>query len=93
MTHSTLLIAQALSGSYENNNGNSRVEKDKMRKVSSSSSLSSLLGGASIGNIYANIWKVLFLLSKDADPEILSAAEIVVDHIRDKVSSFNHLSV
>ncbi|KAG1674177.1 Regulatory-associated protein of mTOR [Nymphon striatum] len=77
---------QVLSGSLENtlDGVNAFLENDKMRRVSSSSSLVNLSNVGNIGNIYANIWKTLVSLSKDAVPEIERLGQIVVDYVYDK---------
>lgn len=62
------------------------VELDRMKRVSSSSSISSLaMGGVQFGSVYQKLWDGLTALDSDPYPGVSSLSRIVTDYIRDQV--------
>lgn len=76
---------KALSPSSNVYNTIDVVELDRLKRVSSSSSISSLAGGAQFGTIYQKIWVGLSALDSDPFPGVSSLSRVVTDHIRDQV--------
>ncbi|XP_071450687.1 regulatory-associated protein of mTOR-like [Hetaerina americana] len=65
---------------------------DRMKRVSSSSSISSLglcslgnLSSLSFGSIYMKLWTGLTAMDHDPHPEVAHMSKIVTDHIREQV--------
>uniref|UniRef100_A0AAU7B9E9 Raptor n=1 Tax=Pyrrhocoris apterus TaxID=37000 RepID=A0AAU7B9E9_PYRAP len=62
------------------------VELERMKRVSSASSISSLaLGSSQVGSVYQKLWIGLTTLDSDPYPGVSSLSRIVTDYIRDQV--------
>ncbi|CAH1390367.1 unnamed protein product [Nezara viridula] len=62
------------------------VDLDRMKRVSSSSSISSLaMGGVQFGSVYQKLWEGMIALDSDPYPGVSSLSRIVTDYIRDQV--------
>ncbi|GIY50119.1 regulatory-associated protein of mTOR [Caerostris extrusa] len=77
--------------------GNS-LALDRLRRVSSSTSISSMVssgihspyGALGYASVFGNIWKTLITLSCDPYPEVAKLAEQLINYIRNKVNEIHH---
>lgn len=76
----------------------STVALEKLRRVSSSTSISSMTssnihnayGTLGYASVFGNIWKTLISLSNDPYPDVAKLAEQLINYIRNKVNDIHH---
>ncbi|GIX87476.1 regulatory-associated protein of mTOR [Caerostris darwini] len=91
------LLAPAISDMSFSGDGNS-LALDRLRRVSSSTSISSMVssgihspyGALGYASVFGNIWKTLITLSCDPYPEVAKLAEQLINYIRNKVNEIHH---
>ncbi|GIY50117.1 regulatory-associated protein of mTOR [Caerostris extrusa] len=91
------LLAPTISDMSFSGDGNS-LALDRLRRVSSSTSISSMVssgihspyGALGYASVFGNIWKTLITLSCDPYPEVAKLAEQLINYIRNKVNEIHH---
>ncbi|GFS45364.1 regulatory-associated protein of mTOR [Trichonephila inaurata madagascariensis] len=76
----------------------STVAMEKLRRVSSSTSISSMTssnihnpyGTLGYASVFGNIWKTLISLSNDPYPDVAKLAEKLINYIKNKVNEIHH---